>query len=748
MNWNDQQRAAITSSRDHLVVVASAGAGKTEVIVQRYLRYVEEVGLSPTEILAVTYTHRAAASMKLRICRELRKRGLDSAAQEAETGPIQTIHSFYERVLRENAVWSGLDPDFEIIGEADAGRLWDMALREALGHPDCDTAEVRAYRQTSAGKRKWKSFLDLDSLMRHQVIGLLVEPARNQAWTWRRLGETFSCAGDVSAMFDRLVDDPDWPRGGGQPLGVKARNYGRNPKGHLSGIELDQEVDLFLGLVKLGAKAWEIYEQRLESRGQMDFALLERRALDLLEGDPEIRHRIRQRTKVILLDESQDANLNQFRFLESLGVSGSLTVGDQKQSIYGFRGSAVDEFLSRVDDEAIRLEANYRSQPGIVGFVNHVFAAEWGVFYEPMASGKDGDPAGFAGVEVVESQKDTAARDAAWIVGQMLESGTPPGEVVVLAQSRYGLAAIKDRLDSLGIASEASGSTESLFTRMEARDMANLLDCCADSGNDYALACLLHSPYVGLSLDSVVMLGQKPGIYEQLEGFDYPVEGDRDKVEEFLGWFKGVRAFCDRFSAFEIVNRAFTYSPYLPALGRMVNGERNIANARKLLVLATAMPDLTPIQLADRLRHLQAVAGREPLAPLHDPGDPVVRLMTAHRSKGLEFENVVLYGPDFRVKQREDKVEANFRAGVAFTQLKGKNLVCDAVRALNRSEQGDEELRLLYVACTRAKERLILCTFAPDVKGREKSTLHRLLSHIPRGDYAKLGIRHHPCSGA
>lgn len=744
MNWNVRQAEAIGSDLDHLVVVASAGAGKTEVIVQRYLRYVTQGGLSPSSILAVTYTHRAAASMKLRICRELRKRGLAEAAQEAETGPIQTIHSFYERILRENAVWSGFDPDFEIIGESDAARLWDYALREAMSHPDCDTPEVRAYRQHSAGKRRWKSFLDLDTLMRDEVIRQLIEPARNHAWTWERLRKTFASPPTVSAMFDRLVDDEDWPKGGADPLGAKIRNYGKYPQGHLSGAEMDQEVDLFVGLVLLASKTWEIYERRLEERGQVDFSLLERRALDLIGSHESLRHRIRQKIKVILLDESQDANVNQFRFFESLGLEGSLTVGDQKQSIYGFRGSAVDEFLSRVDGGAIRLEANYRSQPGIVNFVNHVFSAEWGGLYEPMESGLGNPTTGFDGVEVVESQKGAAAGDAANIVRQMVQSGIPPNEIVVLARSRWGLAAVKARLESLGIVCEASGSSESLFSRMEARDMANLLICCVEPTNDFALACLLHSPYVGMSLDSVVLLGQQVGIYERLEGFDYPDSEDRVKAERFLGWFRTVRAYADRYSAFEIINRALTYSPYLPNLASLVGGERNIANARKLMVLATSMPDLAPAQLAERLRHLQAVSGREPLPPLHDPGDPVVRLMTAHRSKGLEFRNVVLYGPDFRDNYKTDTVETNFRFGAAFSRFKGKNLVHDSVAGLNRNEQGDEALRLLYVACTRAQERLVLCTLSPDIKRRDPLTVDRLLGHIPRGDYARLGIRHHP----
>lgn len=103
----DEQKAVVFSDDAKLVVVASAGAGKTRVLVERYLRHVVEEGIGPEAILTITFTKKAAAEMKNRIVGALRDRKLFDEAQAAETGPIQTIHSFCERLLRENALAAG-----------------------------------------------------------------------------------------------------------------------------------------------------------------------------------------------------------------------------------------------------------------------------------------------------------------------------------------------------------------------------------------------------------------------------------------------------------------------------------------------------------------------------------------------------------------------------------------------------------------------------------------------------------------
>ena len=127
-----EQKAVVAAEDKSFVVRASAGTGKTTTLVARYLRLVTLDGLRPDQILTVTFTRKAAAEMKRRIVSALVAGGLRDEAQIAETGPIQTIHGFCERVLRECSVDAGLDPDFNILDETEASRRMKGAIQEAI----------------------------------------------------------------------------------------------------------------------------------------------------------------------------------------------------------------------------------------------------------------------------------------------------------------------------------------------------------------------------------------------------------------------------------------------------------------------------------------------------------------------------------------------------------------------------------------------------------------------------------------
>ena len=120
-----EQNSVISDRTDRLTVRAAAGSGKTRTLVARYLRYIKEDGLTPDQILTITFTRKAAAEMKKKIVSELRDAGLNQQAQSAETGPISTIHGFLERALRENAIAAGISvqrptcPTLVVLGEQD-----------------------------------------------------------------------------------------------------------------------------------------------------------------------------------------------------------------------------------------------------------------------------------------------------------------------------------------------------------------------------------------------------------------------------------------------------------------------------------------------------------------------------------------------------------------------------------------------------------------------------------------------------
>lgn len=723
MTLNEQQASAVHSEADHLVVVASAGAGKTEVIVQRYLHYVQRHGFKPGQILAITYTNRAAATMKRRIGRRLREMGLLQEAQEAETGPIQTIHSFYQRILKGSSIWSGTSPEADLINDQQE-RIFDFSLRSVLIDPGADDVDIQRFRRHCAGRKKYGTILDLDSFLRDQVVREVIEPARSQNWTPDQLRRRFGDEAAINQMGRGLIDD--WP-----DIGDLHKKLA---------LESSVELSLFLGLIKLSALVWERYEATLRESEQLDFGLLERNALEKLE-EPWVAERLRQQIKVVLLDEMQDATEGQFRLLKLLRPDHSMAVGDSKQSIYAFRGANVHGFDRMVQGDTVVLEVNYRSVPGVIAFVNDGFSRlSMGTKYESMAPVGAFDPVNFEGVELLESTSGVAANNTARFLASQIDKGLKPQETVVLTSTRATATSLQAALENHGVRSEAQSSSQSLFSRMEARDMANLLTCCVRPEEDFAFASLLHSPYVGLSIDSVIMLGQNAGVFNQLDDFEPVYAEDGEKLQVFLDWFRQIREYCDRFAAYEIINKALRDSPYFENLGRKHGGRAMIANARKLLNYTTKHPELPPLQMAERLRHLQNIQAAEPLAPLYDDSEPVIRIMTIHQSKGLEFPNVLVYGHDLRADSRVVKVALDFLDSNGFSNFTEKNVLHEKISQRMLDRQLEEKMRLLYVACTRAEKRLMIGMRPAKEKVAENK---RLLTNDLVAPFLSVLDRHH-----
>ncbi len=154
ISLSDEQKRVVGATQAKFVVTASAGAGKTRVLVERYLRHVIDDQLRPDQILTITFTKKAAVQMKKRIVSTLRENGLTGHAQIAETGPIQTIHSFCERLLRENALEAGLDPAYDILTEAQSSRVALECIRAALSSDLDESPDSEQLIAFLAGRRQ------------------------------------------------------------------------------------------------------------------------------------------------------------------------------------------------------------------------------------------------------------------------------------------------------------------------------------------------------------------------------------------------------------------------------------------------------------------------------------------------------------------------------------------------------------------------------------------------------------------
>ena len=722
-----EQQSVIESAERQFMVTASAGAGKTFVLVERYLWLIKERGLEPHQILTITFTRKAAAEMKERIVERLRSMGDFDRAQVAETGPIQTIHSFCERLLRENSLAAGIDPDFEIMDEGERARLMDASIARAIARIREDDRDAERLLKLLAGRRDHGESSPYARLERsiaqvlHGLRGTQVNledltPLADAHNLERKLDERL-LAGvppDVAQAYRFATEG-----GLAERLKEAFKATGHKVPPYLSGRFHDgarlESLHHTAGLIRLAILAWGELEYEMVRRQKLDYALLEARAVRLLKESESTRRRISSQYDAVMVDEAQDVNPVQHQLLDSLGIPQLMIVGDVKQSIYGFRLADVDLFRRREEDmRALKLRKNFRSDDGILRFVDDLFEPMWAEIYERMGLHPEFDPdvveePDYSGVEIWEMPDRDVAQTAALIVDMGKDAQIELGKVTVLTRySRYANE-LHQRLQAMGVKSRVVGGTEKFYVRLEVRDLANVLKALGDPYDDFALLAALRSPIAGVSLDGIALLALNKPVVEAMDSISPLKPEDAEALSSFRSWFEPLRLKADKLAAWEVLAEVLAKSEYMASLAQRRGGERMIANVRKLFALAAKEPELGPVEFAEQIREIQRLAHKEGDAPADDEDDATLTIMTIHKAKGLEFDTVVLPDVHGRLGGRMDSVEVDARLGLVATKFGPEdNVYRKWLGQLRREREIEEEKRILYVAMTRAKKRLCI----------------------------------------
>lgn len=721
-----EQAAAIGSRAESIVLNAAAGSGKTATLVERYLRFVEQEGLSPENILTVTFTRNAAAEMRLRIFRALQAAGLQHEAQLAETGPINTIDGLCERLLRENSLEAGIDPLFDISDNSEKHELLTEALRFSLGSEVALDADVALFLSRRGGQRV-RGQVGSYQTVRDEVdtaVTVMRASGRTFAWFLQQYGSADSilshwrtvvlqhCDDSVRAM---LGEEWTWQDLHAAFGANKLRPAHTLPqKGSLPEDDF-AAARTTAGLCKLALATWERFEALMARRQRYDFAEVQSRVIALVEGSEAVRARLERNYSVMLVDEAQDVNPLQSRLLDALGIPNQFFVGDLQQSIFGFRQAAPETFQERASrSEIFRLSKNRRSSESILRFVDRVFRRLQPETYEafldpePMDIDSEGAPE-YPGVEVWGSKRFDADF-VANAIASMVREGTSPRDIAVLVRGGKAPTAIKQALEVRGIGSHFHGETAEFFARIEVQDVANLMRALAQDDR-LALVSVLRSPFAGLSLDTAAELGKHPAPYAALREFQPSVAEDLEPLRRFAGWFLPLREIAGEFSAWEVLSDVLARSGYYEALARGVNPIQTVANVRQLFELSASMPECGPLELAEHVREITAIKHKRSDPLLQDPDDPSVTIMTIHRSKGLEFDTVVVPQTDWpmawRIQDFEHRADLPMLVHAPGGAIKSGFHIWLA--NFRKAKDREEELRLTYVALTRAKERLCLC---------------------------------------
>ena len=792
-----EQAAAIAAGARSVMVEAGAGTGKTGVMVERYCRIVCDQGISPDAVLAFTFTEKAAAELRERIRLAVEARAEAGSERARELAPtlggawVTTIHGFCNRLLAGHPVAAGIDPRFRVLDASEteraAGEAFELALEEFLAGGDPGRERLVAAYDV-AGLRSLT--IAVHAELRSRGEGEPRLPAQPEPDVAAALRRAAAAATEALAELKasngqrELVERAATLLGEGGEPSLDALAALRTKQGGKALAGYRETVD---ALVSRAAEAGEgggayrdlgallgLFSTRFvtakERRAGLDFEDLQLLAVRLLEGETGAFYR--ERFEHLLVDEFQDTNRLQLRLIEALRGPRTrlMVVGDELQSIYGFRHADLDVFRERRESigadpggEVLPLSGNFRSRPEVVGAVNAIGERLLGDTYRPLRVGAPPaapEPAGGAAeVELLLTGHDgweaegidlepatdartparslAEARQLAARLRELAEAGVPRGSMVVLLRAYTHLDAHEDSLERAGLRPYVVGG-RGYWSQQQVADVGALLATIANPLDDQALLGALASPACGVSPDALWLLRAAAGrdrhlwpaleraLGENEEELEEPALLEAIPTEELdlLGRFatvlRGLRRRAPLLSLPDLIEAAVGETGYDLAVLMRGAGEGRFANVRKLMRMAAEFEVAEGRDLRGLLDFLAARAGADadPQAASAAEGHDGVRIMTVHSAKGLEFDVVAIPGlsrgllaaartPPLALGHEA----ASPRVGMQLRRLGAAAIDLYDYRALceeEREREAAEELRLFHVAATRARERLLL----------------------------------------
>ncbi len=624
---NDQQREAVETTEGPLLIIAGAGSGKTRVLTRRLAYILNKRLAEPYQMLAVTFTNKAAGEMKNRVATLL---GADIPELN-----VSTFHSFCARFLRKESHRLGYERSFTIFDADDSETLAKNCIRDL------------------------------------NLSGSQFAPRAQ--------------AKKISSAKNKLIS---------------AEQFASNASGYFE---------------EATAKIYSLYQKRLNECNAMDFDDLLFNTVKLLRDFEEVGQHYRHRYKYMMVDEYQDTNHVQYLLLRNLlGEHKNLAVvGDEDQSIYGWRGADIRNILDFEKDypgaKIIKLEQNYRSTNTILGAASDVISRNEARKGKKLWSEKE------TGEKIKLLYIDSADEEAIHIVNQIKTgraSGTPLKEMVILYRTNAQSRAFEEQLRRNNLPYQIFGGI-SFYQRKEIKDLMGYLKLIANPKDDIAFQRIVNYPKRGLgdkSLADIAQLaaeGNRPYYDVVLHIDDYPALTSRaKKLKEFTEIIEKYHAqketrpvdllLQDLVEEIKIIEEVLSED--------LIIGQTKVENIEAFIEGA-----------AEYARHNGAATLDNYLAEIslftdldsYNEIDDKISMMTIHSAKGLEYDTVFLVGLE----------EGLFPLG----------------QSISEPMQLEEERRLFYVGATRARKQLVLSTASLRYRfGEVTSIPSRFIGEIPR----------------
>jgi ATP-dependent exoDNAse (exonuclease V) beta subunit len=757
VNFTSAQLEAIQVLAEPLdtCVVAGPGSGKTTVLVEYFANLVES-GIDPLRILAITFTEKAAANMRSKLLRKFQDE--PEIRAKLERAWVDTIHGFCSRLLHEQAVAAGVDPEFTIALEQDSIRLQRESLNAAMEEAFArDTAGVRALIRglsspefeelirsaydalRSAGRGLDPLFLappsrvargDLQALLRKVLAAPL------SSWEYKHkvhLEEALGSARriiDAASPREALVEIEEFPLNLQKcKRNTEACDAAKQLKLAIEDYPYTLITELYAPqrslLIEIVRSFDRIYRERKRRLGVLDFSDLEEHAVRLLETNPEAQARLRAQFDHVLMDEFQDTNPQQANLARlARPPERFYAVGDINQSIYGFRHADPEGFreyreeVRNVGGRVVELGDNFRSRPEILSAVETVTAGCAGIEQRSLVAGRTFTDSPEYAVEIlgVTGGADDSQRiEAKWVARRILELAASECEfrdIAMLVRNTEVLSDFTPAFDEAGIPYLVNRGKGFYETR-EVNDLVHLLRVIDNPRDEISLGAVLRSPLAAVSDDSLLqlrMLGSNIGGAlwrvgpENAPGFG----DDYERLLHFRRRLHDWRARREYVSFDQLLLDAMDECGYRPE-----TGARGAANIDKLLAQARAAEGMTLGQFVSELEQIRESNPQEPDAAPEDAGN-AVKIMTVHAAKGLEFP--VVFVAAMHKGTRKDLGPVAFSPGIGLGARwrnpaargdKG-DLYELAIRQERKLREENESHRLLYVAMTRAEKRLVM----------------------------------------
>lgn len=607
---NPAQREAVEKTEGPVLILAGAGSGKTRVLTTRIGHLIEDKGVQPANILAITFTNKAA--------NEMRERVEETLESDASDMWISTFHSCCVRILRKDINRIGYNRSFVIYDSADQVTLVKDCLKE----------------------------LNLND----------------------KVFEPKMIISTISGAKDKLYD----------PKQFKAM--------HMNDNRMSKIADVYA-----------LYQDRLKRNSALDFDDLIFKTVELLKSDKEVLDYYRNRFKYIMVDEYQDTSKAQYELIKILAREHQniCVVGDDDQSIYGWRGADIRnilEFEKDYDDvHVVKLEQNYRSTQIILDAANTVISNNIERKRKRLWSEKkDGE---LIKVQVAQDEIEESDFVADMIAKISREQNRSYKDFAVLYRANVQSRSVEDALNRSQIPYNIYGGTK-FYERKEIKDLIAYLRVIQNPQDDISIKRIINVPRRGIGLRTIEKIEDRANlkqesIYSVL--IDIETNSDistkaRNSISEFvdnvIGTLRTMREVYPVSKLIEKVIESIDYYGYIDELykGNKEEAEERKDNVKEFISVAMEFEQIS--EEKDLETFLTGVALTSESSEEEEIDK--VSLMTIHTSKGLEFPVVFIVG-------MED----------------GLFPIARAVRSMNDSEI-EEERRLCYVGITRAKEILYL----------------------------------------